>query len=85
MNLVNRVVAAADLEQYTIDYAKTIAGNAPLTLASVKASLIEYGKEPAKRDLDKLQKMVDVCYRSEDYKEGQAAFAEKRKPVFKGR
>jgi enoyl-CoA hydratase len=85
MNLVNRVVPAAELEQYTIDYARTIAGNAPLTLASVKASLIEYGKEPAKRDLERLQKMVDVCYRSEDYKEGQAAFAEKRKPVFKGK
>lgn len=85
MNLVNRVVPAAELEQYTTDYAKTIAGNAPLTLASVKASLIEYGKAPAERDLEKLQRMVDVCYKSEDYKEGQAAFAEKRKPVFKGK
>ncbi|MBM3373850.1 MAG: enoyl-CoA hydratase [Betaproteobacteria bacterium] len=85
MNLVNRVVPAAELEQYTLDYARTIAGNAPLTLASVKASLIEYAKPPAERDLEKLQRMVDVCYKSEDYKEGQAAFAEKRKPVFKGR
>ncbi len=85
MNLVNRVVPAAELEQYTVDYARTIAGNAPLTLASVKASIIEYGKAPAERDLARLQRMVDACYKSEDYKEGQAAFAEKRKPVFKGR
>jgi enoyl-CoA hydratase len=85
MNLVNRVVPAAELEKYTTDYATTIAGNAPLTLASVKASIIECLKDPAKRDLDRLQKMVDVCYKSEDYKEGQAAFAEKRKPVFKGK
>ena len=85
MNLVNRVVPVTELENHVLDYARTISGNAPLTLASVKASLIEYGKEPAKRDLEKLQKMVEICYKSEDYKEGQTAFMEKRKPVFKGR
>jgi enoyl-CoA hydratase len=85
MNLVNRVVPAAELEKYTIDYATTIANNAPLTLASVKASIIECLKDPAKRDLDRLQQMVDACYKSADYKEGQAAFAEKRKPVFTGK
>jgi enoyl-CoA hydratase len=85
MNLVNRVVPVAGLEGYTRDYANAIAANAPLTIAAVKRSLIEYLKDPAQRDLSLCQRMVDACFGSEDYKEGQTAFAEKRKPVFKGR
>lgn len=85
MGLVNRVVPAAELERHTREYADTIAGNAPLTLASIKRSIIEWHKDPDKRDLGLLQKRVDECYQSEDYKEGRTAFMEKRKPVFKGR
>lgn len=85
MNLINRMVPVAELEKYTLEYAATIAGNAPLTIASVKRSLIEYLKDTDQRDLALCQKMVDDCYKSDDYKEGQTAFMEKRKPVFKGR
>ncbi len=85
MNLINRLVPVAELEKYTLDYASAIVANAPLTIASVKRAILEYVKNPAERDLDLCQKMVDACYASEDYKEGQAAFMEKRKPVFMGR
>jgi enoyl-CoA hydratase/carnithine racemase len=51
----------------------------------VKRSLIEFLKDPSERDLAQCQRMVDACYESEDYKEGQAAFMEKRKPQFRGR
>jgi len=46
----------------------------------VKGSLIELQKDPAERDLARCQGLVDACFASEDYREGQAAFMEKRKP-----
>jgi len=85
MGLVNRVLPAADLEQYVLDYAATIAANAPLTIAAVKRSLIEMPKDPAERDIALCDKMVEDCFASKDYIEGRDAFIAKRKPVFQGR
>jgi len=85
MGLINRMLPAAELEKYVLDYAATLAANAPLTLKAVKQCLIELKKDPADRDLDLCQKLVEDCFASEDYVEGRNAFMEKRKPAFKGR
>ena len=85
MGLINRMVPAAELEKYVMDYATTLAGNAPLTLKAVKQCLIELKKDPADRDLDLCQKLVEDCFASQDYIEGRTAFMEKRKPAFKGK
>ena len=84
MGLVNRVVPDGELETYVKDYAETIAGNAPLTIRAVKATIGEMMKDESKRDLKRVAVAVDACFKSRDYEEGRKAFMEKRKPVFTG-
>ena len=86
MGLVNRVVpdGEGELEKYVKDYTDTIAGNAPLTIRAVKATVAEVVKEDSKRDIKRSAKLVEACFKSRDYEEGRKAFMEKRKPVFTG-
>lgn len=84
MGLINRVLPGHELEAVVQESADTIAGNAPLTLGAVKATLGELVKDPALRDLAHAEKLVRACFSSEDYVEGRRAFMEKRKPEFQG-
>jgi enoyl-CoA hydratase/carnithine racemase len=84
MGLVNRVVADDQVEGYVADYARTITGNAPLTVNSVKAIVGEVLKDPAERDLARCEELVRACFASRDYVEGRQAFLEKRPPRFVG-
>lgn len=61
-----------------------IADNAPLSLLAAKAALRECAKPASERDEASVDAAVARCYESNDYREGRAAFAEKRKPAFKG-
>jgi enoyl-CoA hydratase len=79
---LNRVTAA-DRLQYTIaEYAAMIATTAPLSLAAAKLA----GRAAIDPRLNaEAQAAIDVCFDSVDYKEGRAAFREKRAPRFTGK
>jgi enoyl-CoA hydratase len=85
MGLVNRVVRADDLREEVMSLAASIAANAPLTLAAAKAAIREAARPPQPHDLARIEAMIEACFQSEDYREGQRAFTEKRPPVFSGR
>ena len=84
MGLVNRVVPVDQLKGTVIEMARTIADNAPLTVRTSKLVVGELLKDPEKRDLARCEAAVRECFASDDYREGQAAFLEKRKPRFTG-
>jgi enoyl-CoA hydratase/carnithine racemase len=85
MGIVNAVFSTENFESEAQAYAARIAGNAPLTLKAVKAALVEMAMPEAQRDPRRVDALVKACFSSEDYREGRAAFAEKREPVFRGR
>jgi enoyl-CoA hydratase/carnithine racemase len=86
MGLVNQVVDADELDRTTLALAAEVASNAPLSLAGNKRVLRTLRAQPLPADVEReLIELRESCFRSEDFREGVRAFAEKRPPVWRGR
>ena len=83
--LVSRVVPQAQLLATAHEIAARIAANAPLSVRAVKR-LVQQGMDmPLSHAMDVERYVFGLLYGSEDRVEGRKAFAEKRKPNYKGR
>lgn len=65
-----------------LEYARKLAGNAPLSQGGAKYIL--NGLVLGSFDADQADALIDAAAASEDYAEGRAAFADRREPFFRG-
>ena len=83
--LVNRLVPVGESLAEARKLALVIAGNGPLSVAASKRVIIESQDWSSTEVWDKQAALTEHVFTSADAREGSAAFAEKRKPVWQGK
>ena len=83
--ILNFVFKSEELEEKTMEIANTIASKSPYAVERAKKSVKAVAEMKLEKGLKYEQELFIECFKSEDGKEGIAAFVEKRKANFKGK
>lgn len=82
--LINRLVEPGQALEAALDLARLIAANGPLAVQTAK-QIVSQSRDWSQADMFDLQRpRIAHIFVSADAKEGATAFAEKRKPVWRG-
>lgn len=85
LGIVNRVVAADELESAALSLAQQFAAAAPQALRGILDAVIIGGECGLQQGLDYESQAFAVCASTDDMREGTEAFLQRRKPTFSGR
>jgi enoyl-CoA hydratase/carnithine racemase len=85
LGIVNSVHPAGELREKTVEYAQRLASGATKAIGNIKLAVHEGLAAGLEAGLERERELVEELFSSADGREGIAAFAEKRKPVFSGR
>jgi len=83
--LINFIFSSEELEEKTIELANTVASKSSYAVERAKKSVKAVAEMSLEKGLRYEQDLFIECFKSEDGKEGIAAFIEKRKANFKGK
>lgn len=84
LGIVNRVVAAAELEAETYQLAEQLAASAPLALRGVLDCVAVGGECGIEEGLEYETAQFGLMFSTDDMREGTSAFLQRRKPAFNG-
>jgi 2-(1,2-epoxy-1,2-dihydrophenyl)acetyl-CoA isomerase len=85
LGIVSRVVAPEELLPAVGELARRIAAGPPMAIRLAKGSLYSNAERGLEAALERETFAQNICFETEDAREGIRAFVEKRPPIFRGR
>ncbi len=85
MGLVNEVVSKEQLMPRAMEWAGIICDNAPLAVRTIKEAMLNGAEMTLNESLSWEMPLINRVFSTEDFAEGRKAFAERRKPIWRGK